>query len=84
MAFEIVYKRSVRKDLAHLGKAAARRILDKIDNELSARADVYPALTGQFAGLRKLRVGDYRVVFAILENRVVVLRIGHRRDVYEK
>lgn len=84
MAFEIVYKRSVQKDLARLPKAAARRILDKIETDLSARADAYPALTAQFAGLRKLRVGDYRVIFAILENRAVVLRIGHRRDVYDK
>jgi mRNA interferase RelE/StbE len=32
--------------------------------------------------LRKYRVGDYRVVFAIVEREVVVLRVGHRRDVY--
>ena len=84
MAFEIAYKKSVRKDLASLPKATARRILDKIDSALAARADTFPALAGEFAGLRKLRVGDYRVIFAILENRVLVLRIGHRRDVYER
>ena len=84
MAFEIVYKKNVRKDLARLPKAAARRILRKIETDLSARADDYPALSGQFAGLRKLRVGDYRVIFAILEKRAIVLRIGHRRDIYDK
>jgi addiction module RelE/StbE family toxin len=84
LAFDIAYKRSVEKDLAGLGKAEARRILDKIEKELPARADSYPVLKGQFAGLRKLRVGDYRVVFAILGTQALVLRIGHRREIYER
>lgn len=83
MAFEITYKQSVGKDIASLGKAEARRILDKIEKALPARADSYPMLKGRFAGLRKLRTGDYRVIFAILGNQVIVLRIGHRRDIYE-
>ena len=84
MAFDIAYKKSVGKDLAGLGKAEARRILDKIEKELPTRANSYPVLKGQFSGLRKLRVGDYRVVFAILDAQVLVLRIGHRREVYER
>jgi mRNA interferase RelE/StbE len=84
LAFNITYKKSVGKDLAGLGKAEARRILDKIEKELAARAESYPMLKGQFAGLRKLRVGDYRVVFAILGTQILVLRIGHRREIYER
>jgi mRNA interferase RelE/StbE len=38
---------------------------------------------GKFAGLREYRAGDYRVIFAILEGQVLVLRVGHRRDVYK-
>ena len=44
--------------------------------------DRYPTLKGKFAGLRKYRVGDYRVIFAIAGREVLVLRIGNRRDVY--
>ena len=82
MAFEIAYKKSVAKDLAYLGKAEARRILDQSENILPEQADSRPLLTGRFSGLRKLRVGDYRVIFAVLGPQVLVLRIGHRRDVY--
>lgn len=82
MAFEIVYKRSVEKDLAKLGKIETRRVFDKIEKDLATHPDAYPALRGQFAGLRKLRVGDYRVIFAILGEQVLVLRVGHRREVY--
>ena len=84
MVYNIGYKRSVERDLKKLPKAEARRILDQIEEELSERADAYPVLKGQFAGLRKFRVGDYRVIFAILGNEAIVLRIGHRKDVYKK
>jgi len=82
LAFDIVYKKSAGKDLAGLVKAEAQRILDKIEKNLAVRADAYPVLKGQFAGLRKLRVGDYRVIFAVFSEQVLVLRIGHRREVY--
>ena len=83
MAYNITYKKSIQKDLINLGKSEAKRILDKIEKELSERANSYPTLKGPFAGLRKLRVGDYRVVFAITEQDVIVLRIGHRREIYK-
>jgi mRNA interferase RelE/StbE len=84
LAFDIAYKKSVTKDLAGLSKAEARRILGKIEKDLPARADTCPVLKGSFSGLRKLRVGDYRVIFAILGQQVLVLRIGHRREIYER
>ena len=84
MAFNIVYKKSVQRDLSKLSKAEARKILASLEKDLSEKADSYPALKGRFAGLRKYRVGDYRVVFAIIGSEVQVLRIGHRRDIYNK
>lgn len=84
MAYNVGYKRSVERDLKKPPKAEARRILDQIEEELPEKADAYPVLKGQYAGLRKFSVGDYRVIYAILGNEAVVLRIGHRKDVYKK
>ncbi len=84
MAYNIVYKKSVQRDLRKLSKAEAGRLLNQIEEELSKNAETYPVLKGQFAGLRKYRVGDYRVIYAILGEEVLVLRIGHRKDVYRK
>jgi mRNA-degrading endonuclease RelE of RelBE toxin-antitoxin system len=36
------------------------------------------------ACIGKYRVGDYRVIYAVLGNEVLVLRIGHRKDIYKK
>ena len=84
MAYRILYKKSVSRDLNRLSKADARRILDQIDRELPKKAASNPVLKGQFAGLRKHRIGDYRVIYSILDDDVVILRISHRRDVYRK
>ena len=84
MAFNITYKKSVIKDISRLDKKEARRIIDKIEKDLSDDAGSYPVLKGDFAGLRKMRVGDYRVVFTIIDNNVLVLRVGHRREIYKK
>ncbi len=84
MAFNIVYKKSVQRDLSKLSKAEAGRILIRLEKDLVEKADSYPALKGRFRGLRKYRIGDYRVVFAIVESEVQILRIEYRRDIYRK
>ena len=82
MAYNITFKKSVTKDLKRISKQQATRILDKIDTELARDPEKSPSLTGPFAGLRKFRVGDYRVIFAIMDADVLILRVQHRKDVY--
>lgn len=82
MAYNVTFKKSVQKDLSKLPKAVAARILDKIDAALPDGAESFPVLKGEFAGLRKFRVGDYRVIFIILKDDVLVLHIAHRKEVY--
>ena len=82
MAYSIIYGDRIPHDLSRLGKAEVRRVLGRIEKDLTVKADSCPVLKGKWAGLRKYRVGDYRVVFAIVKNEVRVVRIGHRRDVY--
>lgn len=82
MSYKIAFKRSVSRDLKKSDKDQAERILAKIEEQLPDRADNFPSLTGKFAGLRKFRVGDYRVIYAIIEDTALILRISHRRESY--
>jgi len=84
LGYNITFKKSVAKELKRIGKRNAKRILDKIDAELVKNPERFPALSGPFAGMRKFRVGDYRVIFVILDNDVLVLRIQDRKHVYRK
>lgn len=73
------------RDLAKLDAPVARRIVNRV-RWLAENLDEIKleALTGDLAGLYKLRVGDYRVVYEILhsEQAIIVHLVGHRREIY--
>ena len=84
MAARIEYKASVAKDLRTLDRAEAIRVVNRLERVLAAEGLRGEALHGELAGLFKLRIGDLRVIYARTDEGYLVLRIGHRRDVYRK
>ncbi len=83
MAYNISYKNSVFRDLKRISKPEAKRIMDGLEKELSIKADKFPILKGKFAGLRKFRVGNYRIIYTLQEKEIIILRISHRKNVYK-
>ena len=69
-------------DLKNLDKAIAKRVIKELEEALSSNPDCGEALTGQFKGLFKLRIGDYRVVYSKKQVGVLVLRIRNRSNAY--
>lgn len=82
MSYKIAFKKSVSRDLKKIDKDQAERILTKIEEDLPEKADSFPSLTGKFTGLRRFRVGDYRVIYTVIEDTALILRISHRRESY--
>lgn len=82
MAYKITFKSSVQRDLKQIDKADVRFILEKIESELVEKADQLPLLKGKFRGLRKYRIGPYRIIFTLLQDNILILRISHRKDAY--
>ena len=82
MSYKIAFKKSVARDLKKIDTVQADRILRKIEDELPVQAETFPVLTGKFSGLRKFRVGDYRVIYSIIGETALILRISHRREAY--
>lgn len=90
MAWTIELDPNAEKELSKLDKQQAKRILRflferiaPLDNPRS----IGEALKGDRLGaFWKYRVGDYRIITNIEDNTVhiLILRIGHRRDVYKK
>ncbi len=73
------------EDIPKLDPAVRQRIRRAIETKLTHHPEAHAKpLAHTLAGLWCLRVGDYRVVFAIRPDEVWVLRVGHRREVYEK
>ena len=82
MAARIEYKASVAGDLEAIELSMARRIVNKIERALRGEEKSGEPLAGEFAGLYRLRIKDYRVIYARTNDGYLVLRIAHRREVY--
>ena len=85
MSFSIRIKESAAKELGRVAKSDRRRIVAAIDR-LGETPDLGASLKGDFRGLRRLRVGDHRVLYEVREDACVVLvvRVAHRRDAYRR
>lgn len=84
MAYKVLIKKSALKDLQAVPKANQRRLLDAIESNLSKDPQQGKALSGEFKGLHRWRSGKFRIVYEVQQEVliVLVLRIGHRKDVY--
>ncbi len=83
MAGRILYKTSVRNDLKLIDKKDVDRIFSEIRVTLSNNPRAGEALAGEFKGLFKLRVGDYRIIYTLIRSDILILRIRHRAKAYE-
>jgi mRNA interferase RelE/StbE len=83
-AFEVIYIDDVAKDdIPALPSMWGRKVKHAIENRLMTFPVAYgKPLRNQLANYRKLRVGDYRVIFRIEGKKVKVFLIAHRKDVY--
>ena len=84
-AYAIRIKRSATRDLARIARLDRERIVHAIDR-LGEQPHAGHALKGDLRGLRRIRVGDYRVLYEVLDNELVVLvvRVAHRREAYPR
>jgi mRNA interferase RelE/StbE len=81
--YSVRIKASAAKALARIVVLDRRRLVAAIDR-LAAEPNAGGVLKGEFAGLRRLRVGTYRIIYEVQQSALTVLlvRIGHRREVY--
>ena len=85
MSYEIEFTRAADKAFSSLPEDVQDRIDDVLDVlERDPRPVGHKKLKGSQQALLRVRAGDYRVVYRVEEDRLVVvlIRIGHRKDVY--
>ncbi|OQY23969.1 MAG: addiction module toxin RelE [Desulfobacteraceae bacterium 4572_35.2] len=84
MPYLLTIKKSALKELQSISKNERKRIVIAIDR-LVDNPHGGKQLKGGLSGLRRIRVGNYRVVYEINDTKVtiLVLRIAHRQHVYQ-
>lgn len=83
--YELVFSEEGRTSLASLDKIIAQRVFNKLKWLIQNIEAITPlALEGNLSWLYKLRVGDWRVIYAINHNDsiITVHKVGHRKEIY--
>lgn len=85
-SFQIKWKRSATKELRALPKDAVARITDLVSGLSS---NPFPPGVRKIVGSTdtyRLRAGDYRVIYTVAASILVIeiIRVGHRKDVYDR
>ncbi len=85
MPYSLEFEERARRDLSRLDAQMEQQVLSKL-NDLAEMAGTarHHALTGQYRGQFRLRVGDYRARYELshANRRIIVLRVQHRREAY--
>ena len=80
-----IYHHDIPQDLAVIPKNIRETIRRAIEQRLLTDPIGYGLpLRKNLHGYRKLRVNDYRIIYRIDGGTVIILKIGHRKDVYPK
>ena len=83
-SFNIIYHPDIRQDIARIPKNIRQIIARAIEERLGTDPEQFgEPLRRGLHGFRKLRVGDYRIIYEINKQNVEILLIGHRKDAYE-
>lgn len=87
MAWTVEFQKSAAKQLGALNQSLQRRIVRYFRERVLTAEDprqLGKALTGEKGGLWRYRIGDYRAICKLEDERLVVLvlEVGHRREIY--
>lgn len=88
MNWTVEFDERALKELKKLGKEAGEKVIAYLESRIATKEAPRrfgKALTGDKTGLWRYRVSDYRIICRIEDERVIVLvlRVGHRKDVYK-
>ena len=86
MSYTVLWSERTKDDLSSLGKTERDRIVKKVEMHLAKDPiSLGKPLTANLSGMYRYRIGDYRIIYEIIKNElvVIVVRVGHRKDVYE-
>lgn len=85
MPYAVVIEDRAAQELADLPRQDQRRVLRKIEGLVeNPMPPGCVAMHGASKGMFRIRIGDYRVIYNVIRNKltVLVVKVGHRRDVY--
>lgn len=83
MQYSLLYTKTAVKDIKKLDIVAQKRLKKKLELLASDPLHYSKKLVHSDLGTYRYRVGDYRIVFDLEGKDIIILRVGHRREIYK-
>ncbi|KKR32754.1 MAG: Addiction module toxin, RelE/StbE family [Candidatus Gottesmanbacteria bacterium GW2011_GWC2_39_8] len=83
MSYNLLYTKTAALDIKKLDTVARKKIRKKIETYREKPIYYGKKLVNSAIGSYRWRAGNYRIVFDIDGNNIVILRVGHRREIYK-
>lgn len=84
MIYRLIYTKRAVRDLKKLDQQSLNRMKRALERYVEDPLRYAEMLTNPELGTYRFRIGDYRVIFDIEGDEIVILRVGHRRDIYRR
>lgn len=84
MAYKLLIDDKVAKDLKQIDRVWQTKIIEAMKTKLVENPYLGKRLVGDLSAYYRLRVGDYRIIYEIIDEEVavIVIRVRHRKEVY--
>lgn len=80
--YRLVYTKPAVKDINKLDSVAKKRLKKAMERFVANPQYFGKKLVDPKLGEFRFRIGDYRIIFDIKDRDIVILRVGHRREIY--
>ena len=84
MGYRLIFTRRAARDLEALEPEVRRRIGEALERYRQEPLRRARRMAGPALGGYRFRIGDYRVIFDLEGDEIVVLRVGHRSQIYRR
>lgn len=82
MGYKLLYTKTAVKDIQKLDAVVKKRLKIKLETYANNPLLYAKKLTDSSLGTYRWRIGNYRIIFDININTIVILRVRHRREIY--
>jgi mRNA interferase RelE/StbE len=84
LKYKLVYTHRAFKGIRGFEEIVKKRIGKALERYSENPLKYASRLIDSKLGMYRFRIGDYRVIFDIEDDKIIVLRVGHRKDIYRK
>ena len=81
--YQVILTQRALKDLNAMNQLLQDRIVTKLNDYVKDPLKQAKKLSNTKMGDYRFKIGDYRAIFDINDEEIVILRIGHRKDIYK-